>query len=177
MKIFLAAATALLTLGAVSPSLHAQATLAGWTFDNDSVATNLNPAPSTDLGSRAVSAASIGMTGTFASGGGTNAPDIVLGKSGDTGSNGVADLTNTWRIRATGGSGVNGWSNQAPIGTQGAQFNVDTTGFGNIAVSFDWYSTSAGEANLQLQYTTDGTSWINTPVTLAGLRLRGDDPD
>ncbi len=62
----------------------------------------------------------------------------------------------------------NGWSSTAPIGTQGAVFAASTAGFSGINVSFDWYSTTQGEANLQLQYTTDGTIWHNTPIILSG---------
>ena len=60
----------------------------------------------------------------------------------------------------------NGWTSTAPVGTQGAQFNVDTTGFSGINVAFDWYITTQGEANLQLQYTTDGINWSNVPITI-----------
>ena len=33
-------------------------------------------------------------------------------------------------------------------------------------VSFDWYATTQGEANLQLEYTTDGTTWKNVAITI-----------
>ena len=64
--------------------------------------------------------------------------------------------------------GGNGWSSLAPIGTQGAQFFASTVGFGNINVSIDWYATNQGEAKLQLEYTTNGSSWLNVPITLGG---------
>jgi hypothetical protein len=101
---------------------------------------------------------------------GVTADDVLVGKNSDTGANGVADTTNTWRIRAQAGSSgaANGWSSAAPIGTQGAVFAASTAGYNSINVSFDWYSTTQGEANLQLQYTTDGTTWNNAPITLAG---------
>ncbi len=56
----------------------------------------------------------------------------------------------------------------APVGTQGAVFAASTVGFNGINLSFDWYSTTQGEANLQLEYTTDGSIWHNTPLTLSG---------
>jgi hypothetical protein len=167
-----AIAFSLLTLAGA----NAQTTIAGWTFDNQ--ATNApvyNPAPSTDNSAGTVSAASIGM-GIYATPAvGSNAPDVLLGVTADTGSNSVADTSNAWRIRAVGGSGTNaanGWSSAAPIGTQGAQFNVDTTGFTNINISFDWYTTTKGEANLQLEYTLNANAtnpvWNNVQLTLSG---------
>jgi hypothetical protein len=167
-KLILAAlgCTAVLT---ITPNLKAQTTIAGWTFENLTAgSTNTNPAPSTNnvIGSNGVSVSTLNMTTYNTPGIGTNSPDIDAGVSGDTGVNGAADLTNTWRVRAK-GSG-NGWSSLAPIGTQGAEFNVDTTGFDNITVSFDWYTTTQGEANLQLEYTLNGSTWFNTPLTLSG---------
>ena len=47
-------------------------------------------------------------------------------------------------------------------------FAVSTVGYSNITVSFDWYATNQGEANLQLAYTTDGSTWHNVPLNLAG---------
>ena len=155
-------------IAAISPSLKA-ATIAGWTFENNSVATNTAPTASTNNSVGTPTAGSIGMTGAFTSGAGVDSSDILVGKSSDTGSNTVADLTNTWRIRAAGGTGTNnGWSTGAGIGTQGIQFGVNTSGFSNIQITFDWYSTSAGEANLQFEYTTNGSIWINAPLTLGG---------
>jgi hypothetical protein len=50
----------------------------------------------------------------------------------------------------------------------GAVFAVSTVGYNAINVSFDWYATTQGEANLQLEYTNDGTNWHNVPITLGG---------
>ncbi len=102
---------------------------------------------------------------------GVTTDDILAGVAGDTGTNGNADLTSVWRVRAqaaTGGGAANGWSSTAPIGAQGVVFAASTTGYSNIKISFDWYATTQGEANLQLQYTTDGTTWKNAPLTLSG---------
>ena len=140
-----------------------------WTFENDTVATNNNPAPSTGTGT----ADSIGMNVYPTPSVGVTQDDVLVGKSSDTGTNGVADTTNTWRVRGQMGTGgaANGWSSAAPIGTQGAQFFVSTTGVttGAIQVSFDWYATTQGEANLQFAYTTNnGTTWNNAALTLGG---------
>jgi hypothetical protein len=103
---------------------------------------------------------------------GTNTDDVLLGKNSDTGNNGVADKTNEWRVRAqaTSPNAANGWSSLAPIGTQGAEFATSLVGTGatTVTVAFDWYSTTQGEANLELEYTTDGTDFINVPITLGG---------
>ncbi len=141
-------------------------TIAAWTFENDAIAVNNSPAPSTGSGT----ASSIGMATYATPNIGVTADDVVVGAAGDTGTNSNADLTNIWRVRAQAGSNgaANGWSSLAPIGTQGAVFAASTVGFTNITVSFDWYATNQGEAKLQLQYTTDGTTWHNVPLTLSG---------
>jgi hypothetical protein len=141
-------------------------TITAWTFENDSAAVNNSPAPSTGAGT----ASSIGMNIYPTPNVGVTTDDVVLGKNSDTGTNGVADTTNTWRVRGQAGSNgaANGWSSAAPIGTQGAVFAASTVGYNAITVSFDWYSTTQGEANLQLQYTTDGATWNNVPITLSG---------
>src|ERR1700677_2561509 len=143
----------------LSTTAHAQV-LAAWTFENDSIAVNNSPAASTGMATYATP--NVGVT----------TDDVLVGKGSDTGANTVADTTNTWRVRGQAGSNgaANGWSSLAPIGTQGAVFAVPTTTAtsGSINVSFDWYATTQGEANLQLEYTTNGTTWTNVPLTLGG---------
>src|SRR5580658_2400846 len=124
--------------------------IAAWTFENNAIALNNSPAPSTGSGT----ASSIGMATYATPSIGVTTDDVLLGTTGDTGVNGVADLTQIWRVRAqaaAGGGAANGWSSLAPIGTQGAVFAASTVGYNNITVSFDWYATTQGEANLQLQ--------------------------
>ena len=141
----------------------ARATLiTGWSFDNDAVAANASPAASTGQGT----ASSLGMTTNY-----NNTATAPLDSSDVLSSTGSSDgaTTNVWRIR--GGDGTNnpakgapnGWSSNAPIGTQGAQFLASTVGFTGIQVQFDWNSTTQGEANLQVQYTTNGTTYTNVP--------------
>jgi hypothetical protein len=164
MKNKIIASIAALLLVSLSLS-QAQTTIVAWTFENDPVlAPTFNPAPSTFNGSGTESAASIGMAGTPTPSAGTNDPDVLLGASGDTGANGITNYTHVWRIRAQ--KAGNGWYSGAAIGTQGAEFAVDTTGFNNINVRFDWYATTQGEGNLQLQYTDDGVTWINVPINV-----------
>ncbi len=146
---------------------HAQ-TITAWTFENDPIAINNNPAPSTGSGT----AGSIGMNLYPTPNIGVTTDDVLLGKSSDTGANGLANLTQTWRIRGQAGANgaANGWSSLAPIGTQGAVFSASTAGFSGSAinVSFDWYATTQGEANLELLYTDDGTTWNNVQINIGG---------
>ena len=136
-------------------------TIAQWNFENDPIAVNNSPAPSFGTGT----ASALGMTNSYNSTTSTNTDDVLQGSSGDTGTNALADTTQIWRVR--GQSPGNGWSSQAPIGTQGAEFATSTVGIsGPITVTFDWYATTAGEANLQFEYTTNGTTWINAPITV-----------
>jgi PEP-CTERM motif-containing protein len=140
--------------------------ITGWTFENNPVAVNNSPAPSMGTGT----ASSLGMNIYPTPNIGVATDDVLVGKSSDTGANLVADTTQTWRVRAQAGSSgaANGWSSAAPIGTQGAEFATSTVGYNSINVSFDWYATTQGEANMQLEYTTDGTTWHNVALTLSG---------
>jgi len=166
MKKFRSSLIGLSAMIVASTSAAQAASIAGWTFENDAVAVNNSPAPSTGTGT----AGSIGMNIYPTPNVGVTTDDVVVGKSSDTGTNTVADTTNTWRVRGQAGTNgaANGWSSAAPVGTQGAQFAASTVGYTTINISFDWYTTTQGEANLQLQYTTDGSTWHNTPITLSG---------
>ena len=76
---------------------------------------------------------------------------------------------NTWRIRSginsspsTAGAPANGWSNYVQPYTQGGEFSVPTTGYQNVYVTLDWFSTHSGEQDAQRQYSLDGgTTWQN----------------
>ncbi|HEY6346355.1 MAG TPA: hypothetical protein VIY49_33110 [Bryobacteraceae bacterium] len=166
-----ATATALLS-AAVLPVAQAQV-ITAWTFENNAIAVNNNPAPSTGSGT----ATSIGMAMYATPNVGVTTDDVLVGVTGDTGVNGVADLSQIWRVRAQAGpsgAAANGWSSQAPIGTQGVMFAASTVGYTNITVSFDWYATNQGEAKLQLLYTTDGSTWHNValnPGSASGIAV------
>ena len=153
-----------------SLSVSQAATITAWTFENVVIASPVNaPATSTGTGS----ASSIGMTLN-----GVNGCDVLAGKAADTGANSVANVTQIWRVR---GSSGNGWTNTAPIGAQGAQFIASTVGYNSINVSFDWYVTTTGLAKMQLQYTTDGSTWNNVALTLpgtyTGIAVNSNDPN
>lgn len=149
--------------------LGAETVLTDWDFGKyaDGTFTN-SPAPTggvVDSGT----ASMVGMTLPY------NGSDPATGSSGSVD---AGDITNTpgalnpgfneetWRVRGgvdaeDGGTPANGWSNFAPEYTQGAQFSVPTTGFKDIYVTMDWYSTTSGILDAQEQYTLDGTNWIN----------------
>ena len=150
--------------------------LADWTFESDTVAQNNTPIADSgtegQTGNSTATADAIGMATYATPNVGVNFDDVTTGTTTDTGANGVADLGKVWRVRGQAGTNgaANGWSNTAPIAAQGAQFFASTSGItsGSINISFDWYATTQGEANLQLEYTTNGTNWINLPLTLSG---------
>src|SRR5579863_4344695 len=139
-----------LALGVLVASAQADV-IAAWTFENNAIAVNNSPAPSTGSGT----ATSIGMATYPTPNIGVTADDVLAGAAGDTGVNGYANTSQIWRVRAQAGSAgaANGWSSQAPIGTQGVMFAASTIGYTNITLSFDWYATTQGEAKLQLLYT------------------------
>ena len=141
-------------------------TITAWNFENTPAATLTNsPVASTGTGVASV----LGMTNNYPTTASDSVAtaDVIAGVSADTGVDGIADTGNIWRIRGQDASGkANGWSSLAPIGTQGAEFAASTAGYGSINVSFDWYGTSQGEAKLQLEYTDNGTTWINTPINI-----------
>jgi PEP-CTERM motif len=151
---------------------HAQ-TIADWTFQSDAIAVNNNPAA--DIGSG--TASSIGMNIYPTPNVGVTTDDVLVGKNSDTGVNALANLTQTWRIRGQAGANgaANGWSSLAPIGTQGAIFAASTVGFSGSAIniSFDWYSTTQGDANLELLYTDNGTTWNNLQINIGANASEG----
>ncbi len=91
-------------------------------------------------------------------------PLLVPANNSQANNNIAPNDNGTWRVRGSGGAtGNNGWNLSAPPCTQGAQFMLDTTGFYNIVLQFDWYTTNQGVRDLQVLYTTNsGTNW--TPV-------------
>jgi hypothetical protein len=127
--------------------------ITAWTFDNLPVAINNTPAPSTGVGN----ASSLGMTNNYTYAGTTTTgsvttDDIVVGSSN----------SNEWRIRGTGGNANdNGWNLSAPQYSQGAQFTASTANYSNIDLSFSWFSTNQGIRDMQVQYTANGSTWIN----------------
>jgi hypothetical protein len=145
-------------------------TIAEWNFgtlatsapDNTPAATN-----GTQATNSATTGTSVGMTNTYAEtdyhGGSPYTFDDITNDTNSTIGNG-----NVWRIRgsSTAGTqtGANGWSINAPEYSQGAQFTTTTAGYGGIVLSFSWASTTAGIANMQVQYNTNvnnASGWTN----------------
>jgi len=149
MKITKTAIAAALLAASLSAA-EAQTTLTGWTFDNNAIGLNASPAPSAGVGT----ASAIGL-------GSSSNPDI-LSLSGSS----TPSLPYSWRIQGTGGN--IGWSTAAVIGSQGVQFAGNTAGYYQVQVSFDVYATADAEANLLVQYTTEGTIWHNATITSVG---------
>ena len=147
--------------------------IAGWNFNN-LTGTQLTPAPSTNNSAGAPTAAALGMTNSYTytmsapnvgSINGSNVTKTTLSSdpSGTAANNIGPNNNEAWRV-VGGGTGApgNGWNLAAPSCTQGAKFMVNTTGFHYIVLQFDWYTTNQGVRDLQVLYTTDGSTW--TPV-------------
>ncbi|HEY1661773.1 MAG TPA: DUF1533 domain-containing protein [Verrucomicrobiae bacterium] len=137
--------------------------VADWTFDNIGKKSPVNnPAPA--IANNAATAAIIGF----------NFPTDFIFADGSAGSTNTGDVTANgvpfsstgsagqfvWRLR--GQSPGNGWTSLAPIGTQGAEFDVSTINYSNIVVTFDLYQTSQGEAKMCVLYTTN--AWATTNI-------------
>jgi hypothetical protein len=183
---------ALNPLPASSPFMQPPTTniVAAWNF-NSLTGTQLHPAPSTNHSAGAVSAKSLGMTNSYTystappantvgSVDGSNVTKTVLSSdpSGTSTGNIGPNNNEAWRIVGAGlpnggtvgtpGTG-NGWNLAAPPCTQGAEFDIDTTGFHHIVFQYDWYTTNQGVRDLQALYTTDGSTWtLVGPIQVSG---------
>lgn len=141
MKLVKYYASAAVLLLASLVATQANSVLTTWSFDNLAVATNASPAPSGGFGSA-------GLVGL-------NSADVLLQAGSSTGA------ANSWRVT---GTGANGWTTNSAIGTRGARFAASTLGYYSVKVSFDVYATADAQANLLVQYTTDGTIWNNATI-------------
>jgi hypothetical protein len=159
--------TKITTIACIAPLLlaslsrvEAATTLTAWTFDNLALGANGSPQPSAGFGS----AGALGMSNSYNSTNSVSNPDVQSLAGSSSGG------ANSWRIRGSGTApnGGNGWSSSAPIGSQGARFAGSTAGYYRIKVSFDVYATPDAEANLQVQYTTEGTIWRNAAISSVG---------
>jgi hypothetical protein len=153
----IAVRSALIGLTAVAGSAAHATTITEWNFGTLAVvAPDNTPAPTTGSGS----ATSLGMTNTYTeTGGGGNVSTTYDDIIKDT--NSTIGNQDTWRIRGGGSTPGNGWSINAPQYTQGAEFDASTAGYGGVSVSFNWASTAQGIANMQVEYTTNGSTWLN----------------
>ena len=138
---------------------EAQTTIAAWDFDTigtEAVGYN-TPAATTGSGTASV----LGMSNSYNNTNSITGADVLATAGASTGSGSYA-----WRIRgnAAAPNGGNGWSSQAPIGSQGAEFDASTVGFNNIQVSFDVDTTAQAERNLMLEYTINGSTWLDATL-------------
>lgn len=113
-------------------------TIAQWLFNGATIpGGTTSPTPSTGAG-----------TATLV-GGATGNSDSGTGSTDTTTTNNLG-----WRVTTfpTQGSGSK---------TRGAQFSVDTTGVSGIFVRYDHRFSNSAPRHGQVQYTTDGTTWLD----------------
>lgn len=110
--------------------------LAQWNMNDISI-TN-SPVPSFGSGTAALVG---GTTATFAAGGSTD-------------TNSVNNAWNTTSYPAAGGANK----------SAGAQFTVSSAGYENIRFVWDQKNSNTGSKYVRLQYTTNGTTWIDANV-------------
>ena len=140
MKIKNIACIASILLASLS-GVKAATTLTAWNLDNVAIGASSSPSPSSGIGT----ASAVNLT----------SPDVQSLAGSSSGG------ANSWEV-------TGGWSTNNAIGTQGAKFAASTVGYYQIQVSFDVYATTNAEANLQVQYTTDGSFWQNATIASAG---------
>jgi len=160
----------------------------GWDFNADTNTTvsihgnnysqNNSPAPSIGTGTAIV----LGMNNSysFPVGGSTGTLTGSVASADITSTEGSTDPnsdfnSNSWRIRgpactksnsncgATADVG-NGWNTAAPEYSQGAEFDVPTTGYYHVVMQYDWYVTAQGFRDLQAQCNTNinnSNGWTN----------------
>ena len=166
---------ALVIAGGACASANA-AVITDWNFGTVApVSPDNSPAPPTGTGT----VTSLGMTNgyTYTTKGATTGvgsvtmDDVTSDSTSGTANGATLGNGNVWRIRGQAGSGTtgagNGWNISAPQYSQGAEFDVSTSGFTNIGLSFNWAATTQGVGNMQVQYTTNGTTWTNIGSVLS----------
>ena len=136
-RLMIVAAAAAVTVS-LDASLFAD-TLASWNFNNDSTAPtashpNLLATPSISLVG--------GTTATFASGSGSS-DAVQPGRGYNTTSYPAVTSSNK---------------------SAGIRFNFNTTNFDISTFAFDWRTSNTSSRWLQLQYTTDGSSWTDAAI-------------
>jgi hypothetical protein len=146
---------------------QAATVITDWDFGTlASVAPDNTPAATggTAATNSATTAGSVGMANNYSEVGyPAGSPYTFDDITNDT--NSTFGNKNVWRLRGSSTqatqSGANGWSINAPQYSQGAQFTTTTADYDDIVLSFNWASTAQGIANMQVQYTTNGTTWTN----------------
>jgi hypothetical protein len=151
-------------------------TIADWDFDAGKTVAAPDNSPYASLGAEAgvAQANELGMNNGYTY---TTTPPITgsVAYCDVTGTSGASTGTGSyaWRIRGQDNATIgDGWNSAAPVGTQGAQFNASTVGYTGIGVTFDLYTTTQGEANMELAYTLNDTAptptWNNLQISYGG---------
>lgn len=81
-----------------------------------------------------------------------------------------------WRLGSVGGAGgfpVQGTANK----TAGAQFRVNTSGYSNIRVIWDQENSATASRYWRVQYTLNGTDWLDHDTVITANSLGSPDPD
>jgi hypothetical protein len=164
-KYILSVATAIIAAATAS---QAQV-IAGWDFDAGGTVAAPDNTPAATSGSGTASV--LGMNNTYNSTTSTADADVLASAGASTGSGSYG-----WRVRGTPG---NGWSSQAPIASQGAEFTPATgsSGYNSITVSVDIDTTAQAEGRLAIEYTLNDTAvtpvWELATITSAGTVATG----
>ncbi|MBC7884177.1 MAG: choice-of-anchor I family protein [Saprospiraceae bacterium] len=120
------------------------AIIANWTYE-PLQGNSANPTPNVGTGTSALVGEMVGFGGT-----GTGMNTL-------TGCGSQTSGTSAWAISSAKPGTVNESS--------GAQFNTSTLGYENIMVSWEQRWSNTATNTVRLQYTTDGTNWINFNMT------------
>ncbi|MCW5550933.1 MAG: hypothetical protein KIS67_02085 [Verrucomicrobiae bacterium] len=94
-----------------------------------------------------------------------------------SGSSDPNSLDNThWRLGSVGGLGgfpAQGTANK----TAGAQFRVNTSGYNNIRVTWDQENSATASRYWRVQYTLNGTDWLDHDTVITANSIGSPDPD
>jgi hypothetical protein len=124
-------------------------------------------------------------TGTLRPGIGSGTPAESVGGVANSfgqvstisGSSDPNSLDNThWRLGSVGG--VGGFPAQGTATkTAGAQFRVNTSGYSNIRVTWDQENSATASRYWRVQYTLNGTDWLDHATMITANSIGSPDPD
>ena len=165
-------------------------TVAAWGFDSLALGTNLSPAPSTGTGTALTVGLQTSSSNPNSPGGvyaypnpnasGTGDTSDILNGTGNNPSGNQADHSSTGATSGTNPTGTNpawrirgasdGWSDNAALASQGAQFMASTASQSGITLTFDLDPSSASApSEIAVEYTTNGgTTWNLAPSLTVG---------
>ncbi|MEN9303459.1 MAG: hypothetical protein RL264_1888 [Bacteroidota bacterium] len=122
----------------------AQVDITRWDFETGSPLAGGNTTPSPTTG-----------TGTAQKVGSMSGETVATGTTNScTGSNTTG--TQAWQF---------GTANPGTLESSGVEFKSSTVGYENIQFTWDQRSSNASTRTVRVQYTTDGTTWINFTLT------------